>query len=535
MNERSKLIFKIAILAVGNFVLARMGLMFSVTAFGASPIWPAIGFVQAMILVYGQNCWPGIPLGIIPAMLTFGAPLGVALQIAVGDTLGTLLPAFLLVRFTRFEPMLKDSRSYFLFLGFMGFMSAAIGATFGASSFMIWGNLPLSGVWAAAIHWFVGDLLGTLIFGVLFIVWLKRPWIKKFQPAQVINAILLSVLTISASFIAYGMWSNYPEAVFPPAYFAFPLMVVSSILFGLRGTAIVSMVFSILAIYASLKGIGPFGLGKSQNSLTDLQLFLGIFGITGGTLSVFVEERNQLLQNRDDFIAIAAHELRTPITPLLMQVQLLMKSLKDLDAGKGQVVLQLLRKSESQIKELSNLIETLLNVSRARSGRLVGEKSIVVLTDVIKRVIEKYEMDLARGKCPLKIEVDPRIRGTWDGKRLELAIGNLVSNAVKYGLGKPIEISAKTSGRSVQISVMDQGIGVGEDDCDRIFDRFERAVPVESFGGMGLGLFLTRQIVIAHGGTIGVESRPGLGTKFTIDLPLGRASFETLDCGEKVV
>ena len=115
--------------------------------------------------------------------------------------------------------------------------------------------------------------------------------------------------------------------------------------------------------------------------------------------------------------------------------------------------------------------------------------------------------------------------GRWDRLRLEQVFGNLLSNAIKYGGGHPIEVavSRNGNGHTAKLEVTDHGIGISAEDQARLFNRFERAVSIESFGGLGLGLYITRQIVTAHGGTIRVESQPGAGATFVVELPLEAA------------
>lgn len=110
--------------------------------------------------------------------------------------------------------------------------------------------------------------------------------------------------------------------------------------------------------------------------------------------------------------------------------------------------------------------------------------------------------------------------GKWDRLRIEQIITNLVSNALKFGQGKEVVVSATSDGESARIQVVDSGIGLSPEDQVRIFQKFERAVPVRHFGGFGLGLWVVRQIVEALGGTISVESEPGRGSTFTVELPL---------------
>ena len=123
-------------------------------------------------------------------------------------------------------------------------------------------------------------------------------------------------------------------------------------------------------------------------------------------------------------------------------------------------------------------------------------------------------------KCALEVRAEAPVVASCDRERIDQAVTNLLSNAIKYGAGKPIELSVGASAGRAVISARDHGMGIAPEDMARLFSRFERAVPVRRYGGLGLGLYITRQIVEGHGGTVRAESKPGEGARFVIELPL---------------
>ncbi len=232
-------------------------------------------------------------------------------------------------------------------------------------------------------------------------------------------------------------------------------------------------------------------------------------------------EAEKMIQQRDDFISIAAHELRTPLTSISLQNQLLSKFLPTLgDTPNVQKFITLTNNCQAQIERLTKLVENLLDVTRATTGRLVLDKTHVNLADLVERIIKGLEVELYRSKCKLELDLEPTLNGKWDASRLEQVFVNLMTNAIKFGKGQPIEISAKQVGAFAVLRVTDHGIGISAEDQVRLFNRFERAVSITSFGGLGLGLYISRQIATAHGGTIEVQSEVGKGTTFTVKLPL---------------
>jgi PAS domain S-box-containing protein len=232
---------------------------------------------------------------------------------------------------------------------------------------------------------------------------------------------------------------------------------------------------------------------------------------------------NEAVQLRDEFIMLASHELRTPITPLKLQVQFIIHQIKKGLAGEKvapEEFLKVLGSAEQQLDRLNRLIEDLLSDSRISSGRLTVNRKVIDLSDVIHQVACTFKREAELAGCELLIDVDPDLKGLWDPILFERVGFNLVSNAIKFGRGKPVEISFHREGENARLTVRDLGIGIGKENHARIFERFERAVSLLEFGGFGLGLYITRAIVLAHGGSIRVESEPGCGACFIVEFPL---------------
>jgi signal transduction histidine kinase/uncharacterized membrane protein affecting hemolysin expression len=234
-------------------------------------------------------------------------------------------------------------------------------------------------------------------------------------------------------------------------------------------------------------------------------------------------EAQEAVSARDAFLSMASHELKTPLTALLMEVQL---SLRMARRGKEgalapERMTAKLETLERLAHQLRKLIGNLLDVSRIQAGRLDLERGEMDFVALVREVIERAEADLARAGSTVTIEAPEKLVGLWDRLRLDQVVTNLVANASKYGSGKPIVVRLERAGQEARLSVTDQGIGISPDDQKRIFERFERAVSTQHYAGFGLGLWIVRQIVEAHGGTIAVESTPGTGATFTVALPVG--------------
>jgi signal transduction histidine kinase len=177
---------------------------------------------------------------------------------------------------------------------------------------------------------------------------------------------------------------------------------------------------------------------------------------------------------------------------------------------------------DKQVRRLSHLIDNLLDVSRISAGRLDLKPEAVDLVEVAREIVARLWGDVPSAESPATVlaETGPVV-GLWDRLRVEQVVTNLLANAMKYGGGKPVTVTVSRNERFACFEVRDQGIGIAAEKQAKIFERFERAVSSRVYGGLGLGLYIARQIVDAHGGMLEVSSNPGRGSVFTMQLPIG--------------
>jgi PAS domain S-box-containing protein len=225
---------------------------------------------------------------------------------------------------------------------------------------------------------------------------------------------------------------------------------------------------------------------------------------------------------RDEFLSVAAHELKTPLTSLKLQLSLMARTLA---GSRETLALSLeakLQAAHRQIARLNALNDSLLDVSRISSGQLSLEFQQVNLSQLIGECVERLEPEFSRADSAVTLNLQPEVVGDWDPLRLEQVVVNLLTNAVKYGAGKPVELRLWAASGQVSFSVRDFGIGIAPEAMPRVFRKFERAVSAVHYGGLGLGLYIARQITEAMGGGITVESSLGVGSTFTVQLPQAR-------------
>ena len=227
-------------------------------------------------------------------------------------------------------------------------------------------------------------------------------------------------------------------------------------------------------------------------------------------------EAQEAIQVRDAFLSVAGHEFRTPLGALTLTLHNLGRALEPSASERARKGLDAARR---QVQRLTRLTEHLLEIGRINAGRLGLEKEPMDLAEVVAEAVGRLDETARRADSPISVRAEEGVVGEWDRSRLDQVVTNLLSNAINFGRGHPIEVEATRQDGHAVLTVRDHGIGISPEHQTRIFERFERAVPDRSYAGIGLGLWISRQIVEAHGGTIGVESEPGKGATFRVELP----------------
>ena len=233
------------------------------------------------------------------------------------------------------------------------------------------------------------------------------------------------------------------------------------------------------------------------------------------------KEAETASSQKDEFLSVASHELRTPITTVQLMIQTALSQVKKLapDPIASDWLLPRLEKANRQAHRLVSLIDGLMDVSRLGAEKLMLEPETIDLAELAESVIARFEDHAAQAGCSITLESHRPVVGCWDRERLDQVITNLLTNALKYGRGRPIVIKLVELDRTAAISVVDQGIGVATEHHQRIFERFERAESVRHYGGFGVGLWIVREVVRAMGGAVRVESEQGRGATFTVEVP----------------
>ena len=543
-------------LALVYVVVAKLGLMMDAVAGFATLVWPASGLSLAALLLFGNRLWPAIALGAFVVNVWAGAPALLAMGIAVGNTLEAVAGATLLRRYIpEFSPSLDRMRDA-LGLIFVAWSTTTISATLGVVSLAAGGIVAPDGMVEAWRAWWIGDALGDMVAAPLLLVWATKPPVG-LPSARRVEGALLGLAIVAMGFLIFG--PHTPALIIGEAYFFFPLLMWAALRFGQRGAVSAMFACAIIAIAGTALGRGPFNRAALHDSLLVLQLFMAITAATFLVLGASVLERRKAVRDlrashrgletrveegaaalnranerllllkqleeavgaRDALISIASHELRTPLAALQLHLDLMTRALlkqPDQESSPERIMTKL-GAFERQIGRLSRLIDHLLDVSRITAGRLELALEDVDLAAVVRDVADRFDDVLHRAECAVTLRAPEPVVGCWDKLRIEQIITNLLSNAAKYGSGRPIDIEVVGDAETARLVVRDHGIGIPAEAQARIFERFERLLTGREAPGFGLGLWIVRQVVEGMQGQIRVTSEVGVGSTFIVELP----------------
>jgi signal transduction histidine kinase len=233
------------------------------------------------------------------------------------------------------------------------------------------------------------------------------------------------------------------------------------------------------------------------------------------------QELQRSLKMRDEFMSLVAHELRTPLNTLFLETQMRSLQIKRGNAAAfaPQQMEAMVQRDERQIKSMIRLIDDMLDVSRMRSGKLSIRPTQVQLMSLLERIVSDLSLQAATTGSSLTLQPHDPVSGCWDEFRVEQVIVNLLTNALRYGGGQPVQVSVEQMGECVRIDVRDGGKGIAPADLERIFEPYERGARNGEPKGLGLGLYISRQLAISHSGELRVTSSPGEGSTFSLMLP----------------
>ncbi len=534
-REIAGLLARIAGLAVIYIITGLLGLKFAAVAGFATLVWPPSGISLAALLLLGYRVWPGIAIGAFIVNSWQGAPILVALGIAVGNTLEALLGAFALRRIPGFRESLDRVTDVIGLVVFAAGLSSLLSATVGTFSLVLGGLVPMAQFGVTWGAWWLGDAVADLVIAPLILTWsavgrfsLKYSrWAEGTVLVAALAALTMLVFAAPAAVEANGFWRTYMIST--------PL-VWAALRFGPPGAAIGVALVTALAITYTTEGTGPFAGGQLHQDLFFLQTFLGVLAITFLTVAAAVAERIHAQrarvaaeraehaaliadQAKSDFVATMSHELRTPLTAIIGYADLLRDEITGpiSDQQKNQ-----LERIHVTSGHLTTLIDQILTFSRLESGRERIQLEPVDVAEILDEVATIAEPLVKTKGLRFTLERPPSMEPlVTDPGKLRQILLNLISNAVKFTDQGVVRLTGRVEDDRIRLEVQDTGIGIEPAHLEKIFEPFfqvEQGLD-RKVGGTGLGLNVSRRLARAIGGELVVDSTLGQGSTFTVMCP----------------
>lgn len=373
--------------------------------------------------------------------------------------------------------------------------------------------------------------------------WFEKTGMKNISRsdlAQFLNTYILPVIIGVVLYFPSGALKSYPDKT--PFYLVYLIVIVfcigySGLAAGLFTTGIILVeilfLFSPLSsqlIFNTTLFIGTAFIvcilidrARQTREIKKLKKQEKIYAQTFTQLhSEFIKAKADI-KARDEFLSIVSHELKTPLTTMLLKLHSILNSVRNVSLAKFSVpeLMKVLENAENQTNRMTSMINDLVNVSLITTGRMSLHIEDCDLVKITKHVLQSFSEILKRQKYKVRLYAKSPVVGQWDKVRVEQVITNLVSNAIKYGNNKPIDIKIFNTGGVAKFVIQDRGIGIPRNEQNVLFDLFQRAKGVDKYTrGLGVGLYITSQITRAHGGRIKVSSATQRGSSFTLELPL---------------
>lgn len=520
---------RLALLAFVYWIAARLSLTLALVHGQVTPIWPPTGLALVAILIFGRRVWPAIFAAALAVNLPIGpSPIGATL-IAAGNTLAPLVAAELL-KLVGFRLELDRFRDAAAIIGLAALAGMSISASIGTSVLTLSGVVSPSNFWPTWTVWWTGDAMGVLLVAPFLLCLMPG------APGPALNlrsGALLAGLLAGIGLVTVVLFQNHLRL----EYLVFPLIMVAAWRFRLRGAAPAALIASGIAIWSAVHGIGPFATETLVQKMITLQAFNVCVALTSFVLATFVATRERqeevarlyaaakaANEAKSAFLNLAAHELRTPLTVLDGYLSMLDEASLGRAPDSWSMPIHILK---AKTAELDRIVDALLQASRVETNVVPVEGQVIDLRNVVEDAVARARprADLMRADISTKLAREA-VLVEADRADLGRVLDNLINNSLSYSVPPArLFIDLGTDLRRAVVRVEDTGVGIPESQREQVFDRFYRGASSTfvKVPGVGLGLYISRQLVERHGGSLSVESStPGIGTVFALALPLAR-------------
>jgi len=523
---------QIVIVALAYIIVARIGLSLDTVGGFATLVWPASGIALASLLLGGFRLWPAVAIGAFTANYLTGAPPLAALGIAIGNTAEAIAGAYLLTKVPGFRYQLDRVRDVLAMIVLAAGLSTLVSATVGVTTLLAFDLIPPAGYGETWKAWWLGDAIGDLLAAPLILVWADyKPRMRIQRWAE--SAVLAAVIVVTGTLV-FGTTPIAGEVTRGREYMVFPLLIWAALRFGIRGSVTSTTLATVIAVVYTAMGRGPFAQGDLHGNLLSLQTFAGISGATFLVLGASIAERRKAAKDlnaareiaeganraKSGFLAVVSHELRTPLNAIMGYVELLLLEI-DGPLNPGQRgILERIRQSQ---RHLLSLIEDVLGFAQVEAGRLSFTLQPVRVRDAIAAIEPIIDQETKKKGLTVRIAEIPSDLGVQaDPDKLRQVLLNLVTNAIKFTpTGGTVSVFAERADDRARIDVTDTGIGISAPNLQHVFEPFFQVDQggTRKYPGVGLGLSIVRDVVLAMNGDVEIESEPGKGTKVSVLIP----------------
>ena len=509
---------RLAAVGVAYFIAAELGLQLALVHGQVTPVWPPTGIALVAVLVLGPRIWPAIAVAALAVNLPIGPnPLGAAC-IALGNTLAPLTAAYLMrqVGFQLELNRLVDAVALILLGALTGM---AVSATVGTLVLVVSGAVPVSSFAQTWAVWWTGDAMGVLLVAPFLLS--LRP--KSGQaPLQLGERVELAALLCAVALVTFFVFQNQLRL----EYLVFPLIMLAALRFRLRGSAPAALIASGVAVWAAVSGTGPFAQETLLQKMVTLQVFNVFVALASLVLASYIETREREREARvsseakGEFLRVAAHELRGPLSVLSGYLSLLSSGDLGTPPERWKGPLEILT---AKTWELDKIMDDLLEVARLDGHRASGARQNTDLRRVVEAAAERARARADLTGAQISVEQTGAMRVHADAEQVGHIIDNLINNALSYAQGPVrVVVTSAVEGDRAVVRISDNGVGIPAGMRDAIFEPFRRAHQpgFEQVPGTGLGLYISRELAVSHGGTLILEKSTPEGSTFTLSLPL---------------
>lgn len=535
--------FKIILAAVLYYLAARLGYFLAFKDTTDLPVWPPSGIAFALIILLGRSTWPGVALGaLLTNILAYWnnkdlgqeSILAISSFIALGQTLEVLAGNYLVKVWIKDSYPFKRAIDTFRFL-FVALFMCLIGATFATLSLYFNGVISADSILKNGFTWWVSSVVGILLF-TPFILAVTQKQKFTFQSGRILEVAIFAVCMIGIYFLLRFQYFNSTLVRALP-YMAIPLMLWSAFRSNFLGTTTFALALSLISIYFTIQGVGPFVLQNANETMLLLQIFIGMISVSAIALSATVAERTQAeneltkfnvnletmvhertkeLSKRntelDNFVYSVSHDLRAPIASVLGLINL---AKNDKDRAMATVYLD---KIHSSALQQDNFIREILDQSR--NSRLEVKKDEIQFEELIDETFNQLKFATSTGQAVEKIvdvkQASPFYSDRW---RLKVILNNIISNSIRYRNGRDpvIKINVNVADQMAHFEIEDNGRGIAKEHIKNVYRMFYRAT--DDGAGSGLGLYIVKETIDKLQGSIAIESEEGKGTTVKLEIP----------------